>query len=598
MLAQGLLLSLSITVLQLVSNSEMIFSRVEKPLSWNEALEYCRLHHTDLADLQSINGVSAIMSIYSFLSSTHAWIGLFFNTNINGLSWSSGSAFTSPVWTVLPALQAGICATVYSFTFAPFMGASVCTDQKPFICYFDPAVGHKIFLKTSLSPTTPPKPAKVVQIGQQNFTLFNQVMTWSTALLYCRRHHTDLADLHSVTDSADKEALRSIISEIDAWIGLYFNAASKSLSWSSGLGTSIPSWLQVPQFGTGLCAGLRTYANFAPRVYAVVCSSLQPFICFYDPAIGHRELAELPLLTLTSSSEVTVGMTPRPKPSTDSMDTQPQGMAVPSPSGNPVTLGKTSVPEESAGTPLLTSQSMSSSLVHPTTPAPSPSGPVLPGFLATSQEMTGAPAADLLTLFAVPTLQEDPVTERRPVTPRKTPQEAVAGPSLGFPYGTLATSGMAPRESATSSSEAPGSSLKPENSALGLESQAVPQETTEPWASASLSQATRRETVRSQSGPGTAVTSVGNGSERRDTAATTQAQHLNTYNIPESEAAVAAAESEHPFGILKADFSIPALMDPEDMKDQFLTEIQEVIRLLLGHEQFRLKWVSFEVIRK
>lgn len=39
-------------------------------------------------------------------------------------------------------------------------------------------------------------------------------------------------------------------------------------------------------------------------------------------------------------------------------------------------------------------------------------------------------------------------------------------------------------------------------------------------------------------------------------------------------------------------------MDPEDMKDQFLSEIQEVLKLTLGHGQFRLKWVGFEVNKK
>lgn len=33
------------------------------------------------------------------------------------------------------------------------------------------------------------------------------------------------------------------------------------------------------------------------------------------------------------------------------------------------------------------------------------------------------------------------------------------------------------------------------------------------------------------------------------------------------------------FSILKADFTFPALMGPEDMKDQFLNEIQEVLKL-------------------
>ena len=120
-----------------------------------------------------------------------------------------------------------------------------------------------------------------MHIGQQTFTRFDQEVTWRAALLYCRRHHTDLADLQLVVDPAAKEALKSITSETEAWIGLYFNAASGALSWSSDLGSSIPAWLQVPQLGTGLCAGLRTYARYSPRVYSLDCSSLKPFICFY-----------------------------------------------------------------------------------------------------------------------------------------------------------------------------------------------------------------------------------------------------------------------------------------------------------------------------
>ncbi|KAF5916660.1 hypothetical protein HPG69_005455, partial [Diceros bicornis minor] len=121
----------------------------------------------------------------------------------------------------------------------------------------------------------------VVQIGGQTFMRFDLEMTWQAALLYCRSHQTDLADLQTVIDEADKEALKSITSDTEAWIGLYFNAASRSLSWSSDLGASIPTWLQVPEFWPGLCAGIGTFARYSPRVYAVVCSALKPFICFY-----------------------------------------------------------------------------------------------------------------------------------------------------------------------------------------------------------------------------------------------------------------------------------------------------------------------------
>lgn len=124
-------------------------------------------------------------------------------------------------------------------------------------------------------------PPAAVQIGRLTFTRFNQETTWLSALLYCRTYYTDLADLQTVTDEAGTEALKSITSETEAWIGLYFNEASGSLSWSSDLGASIPTWLQVPKFGAGLCAGLRTYVRYTPRVYSVSCSSLQPFICFY-----------------------------------------------------------------------------------------------------------------------------------------------------------------------------------------------------------------------------------------------------------------------------------------------------------------------------
>lgn len=121
--------------LQLLSNDRS-FLRVEEELSWSEALKHCRRHHTDLADLQSMNSMSSIKNLYSLTSSTEAWIGLFFDKHIGGLSWSSGSTFTAPVWTSLPVFREGICATLYSMSIFPSLGAASCTAQKPFICYY------------------------------------------------------------------------------------------------------------------------------------------------------------------------------------------------------------------------------------------------------------------------------------------------------------------------------------------------------------------------------------------------------------------------------------------------------------------------------
>ncbi|XP_059269918.1 putative C-type lectin domain family 20 member A [Mustela nigripes] len=386
--AAGWALTASPTPARQPTSSGKNFSRVEVELSWSEALRYCRRHHTDLADLQSMNSARSVGSLYALTSSAHAWIGLFFDVRIQGLRWSSGSAFTAPVWSSLPVFKEGVCATLYSISIFPSLGAASCTAQKPFICYYDPAVGHRLFTEPALSPTTSPKPA-VVQIGRQTFLRFSRELTWQAALLYCRGHHTDLADLQQVTDEAGREDLRSITEETEAWIGLYFNPASGTLSWSSGLGASVPTWLQVPKFGAGLCAGLRTYARYPPRVYALACSALKPFICFYAVATGG-----------TSSDQRETAMAAQ-------------------------------------------AQSLSSSK-HPA-----------------SAETTPAPA----------------------------PEFSVSQRALFFFF----------------------------------------------FFSGKL------------------------------------------------------------FGILKADFTIPALTDPEDLKDQFLREIQEVLKLTLGHEQFRLKWVDCEV---
>lgn len=73
---------------QLVSNSKT-FYRVEEPRTWKEAMWYCQEHYTDLADLQSVISPVNIMVVYSYTSSTQAWIGLFYDVHISGLSWSS-----------------------------------------------------------------------------------------------------------------------------------------------------------------------------------------------------------------------------------------------------------------------------------------------------------------------------------------------------------------------------------------------------------------------------------------------------------------------------------------------------------------------------
>lgn len=107
------------------------------------------------------------------------------------------------------------------------------------------------------------------------------MQTWMEALHFCRRECSDLADLQAVGE-ADVEELRILTTNTqEAWIGLYFSAATGALKWSSDLGDGIPAWLKVPKMGVGLCAGLGVFQSYTPRVYVASCSVRQPFICFY-----------------------------------------------------------------------------------------------------------------------------------------------------------------------------------------------------------------------------------------------------------------------------------------------------------------------------
>ncbi|XP_059786734.1 LOW QUALITY PROTEIN: putative C-type lectin domain family 20 member A [Balaenoptera ricei] len=667
--------------LQLTSDSKT-FWRVEEELSWPEALEYCRQRHTDLAELQSTGRWSNIRTLSSLTSSPAAWIGLFFDVRLGGLRWSSGSTFSVPGWSSPPFFEEGLCATLYSIAIFPSLGAASCTAQKPFICYYDPALEPHTLLEPALSLTTSPKPAEV-QISNLNFKRFDQERKWLAAVRYCHRHHTDLADPQTVTEETDKGALKSIMSKTEAWVGLYFSAASGSLRWSSDAGASVPTWLQVPEFGAGLCAGLCSYWSFSPRISAVACSSLKPFICFDDPAIGHRESAALPQLSYTPSSEVTMGTTPRPStlpcfllsmgalslflagfwglqglgsgeggldaaaqggsrgilpkgPGTSASPAQgpaaaarlpqlvspepaelgprpraprasasagpaapqTQGTVAPSPPTHLEIPGYGPVPDGGPSTPPVTAQNTSFGPVPPAS-APTPaSSPALLGSPSVPQEVTETPLASASSPAPGPAPPEDLVTQGGPGTPR----EDAAGPSPGSTRGASAHPWVAAPPGSTTSSRSRSAELlgtgESTSEPFGSGSSAGPQTTTARRKGVAPSQAARPETAGSRPEPETAVTSERSGTDMTDAATATQAQHLSSSNHPDAKENTPTPKPGQLFGILKADFLIPVLMNPEDMKDQFLSEIQEVLKLTLGHEQFRLKWVGFEVNKK
>nr|XP_051712983.1 putative C-type lectin domain family 20 member A isoform X14 [Oryctolagus cuniculus] len=468
----------------------------------------------------------------------------------------------------------------------------------------------------------------IIKIGSQTFMRFEDVLTWSSARHYCRQYHTDLANLQAVADGED---LKPITRETEAWIGLYYNASSSSTSWAGSQNDSMPRWMEVPMLSGGQCAGLRAFFSYAPRVSAMNCSSPQPFICFYDTSIGPQ--APSPGVAAGTTSGTSPGLStsltgaaPDPASTTRlpppvspgptelclgaphlcSSAPQPQGVTpsdLPADSASP---GSTSsVPEGVPGTPPTTAQGTALHLtVSDGTPVPG----VGPG--TWQVPVQGTPLDHTAYPGGTSVLGVGPGTQQvsvqgtpldRTAYPGGTPVPgggvtrwpSAASPSLGSTGQASATSGTAAPGGSSASSwsrgaETPGGSPGQEESVAASPRSgkpAVAQGTTAPPVSTAQSQAAARESNA------TAVVSTEDGTDVRPTAAGTRAQRLATSAWTRTET---GGKAGHAFGILKADFVVSSLKNPEEMRDQFLSEIQAVLKRALGHTRFSLKWVGSE----
>ncbi|ELW70854.1 hypothetical protein TREES_T100015785 [Tupaia chinensis] len=204
-------------------------------------------------------------------------------------------------------------------------------------------------------------------------------------------------------------------------------------------------------------------------------------------------------------------------------------------------------------------------------------GPTASGSLSVPQDISRIPLAFTLNPVAGPTSPGDPDPQSRPMTPHK----AKAGPFLSSTCNASPSPRMMedPGSSGSHCSEASGGSPGTEESTLDSSSSGnptVPQRTIAFLASAAPSQVAGLETVGSWPVPKAAVTSAGGGTDTRDTTTATEAPPLSSPTQPESKGKTTAPQSGSPFGILKADFTIPALMDPEEMKGQFLREVRHL----------------------
>ncbi|XP_068588236.1 putative C-type lectin domain family 20 member A [Cebidichthys violaceus] len=113
------------------------FVLINNLMTWTEAQNYCREHHTDLA---SVRNITENQKVYNLVpSGEYVWIGLF----RDGWKWSDGSDSSFRNWKTNPTGVSEACAAA-DFSANGQWEDLNCNVMKAFICYSDVPVSKQV----------------------------------------------------------------------------------------------------------------------------------------------------------------------------------------------------------------------------------------------------------------------------------------------------------------------------------------------------------------------------------------------------------------------------------------------------------------------
>ncbi|XP_068562994.1 macrophage mannose receptor 1-like [Cebidichthys violaceus] len=209
------------------------YHHVNLPMKWTDAQHYCRLKHTDLATIESMEDASRLNRPSSI--SSWIWIGLtddpkswkgIMGNDANSWRWSAtgGTSITGyQNW------QPGQ-PDDYNYDQACVIMQSNgrwndidCLTRLYFVCYDQHLTDQKVY------------------------TLIKTHLTWTDAQTYCRTHHTDLAMMEN---DEENSRLSSVIPPYNVWTGLY----RVLWRWSDKSSSSFRNWQSGKMDGNNYCA--------------------------------------------------------------------------------------------------------------------------------------------------------------------------------------------------------------------------------------------------------------------------------------------------------------------------------------------------------
>ncbi|XP_007574483.1 C-type mannose receptor 2-like [Poecilia formosa] len=258
-----------------------LFVFVNELMTWPAAQSFCRQNFMDLVTVSSMEDVTLLTSmvdldtmVYDSSDFKHrAWIGL--SEDLNSWRWS----ITDP--------------NFYRDREAAFrnwaenepnnyLGAESCVGMWNNGFWND---NHCQML------------AKVIchDVQEQNVSLIfiNQTMSWPAAQSHCRKHHTDLASVRTVSENEQIKGLVQSAGELQAWIGLY----RLSWVWVDGSNSSFRHWRASEPNGSEENCAAAVPAD-GGRWEDWPCSWKMPFFCNAVP--GSKRLVKVKLVKSSS----------------------------------------------------------------------------------------------------------------------------------------------------------------------------------------------------------------------------------------------------------------------------------------------------------
>ncbi|XP_055021603.1 macrophage mannose receptor 1-like [Boleophthalmus pectinirostris] len=147
-----------------VPGSSETFVLTTDSFTWEEAQQYCRLHHTDLASVRDATQNSQITALLI----NHAWIGL----RRSSWKWLDGNNSTFSYWRTEVPWQPDNeelherCVTA-NFEDGGTWDDCNCDKMKPFICYGSAVKTYKIKLQLKTTSANPNEPVVTEQVLKQ-----------------------------------------------------------------------------------------------------------------------------------------------------------------------------------------------------------------------------------------------------------------------------------------------------------------------------------------------------------------------------------------------------------------------------------------------